>query len=109
MRIEGEWLECDDGATRPAVRAHVHRAGGLIVREWFLIDTGADRTVYHADLYQRLRLAGDLPLLPADPPRQRCCAVPRLGSSHPVAGTPSGSSICDTRHDSKGRQRRTAG
>jgi hypothetical protein len=61
MRIEGEWFECDDGVVRPTVRAHVHGAAGIVERERFLIDTGADRTVLNADFLQRLQLAGDPP------------------------------------------------
>jgi Retroviral aspartyl protease len=56
MRIEGEWLLCDDGITRPLVVIGVHAAGGSLVEDRFLIDSGADRTVLSADLLTRLAL-----------------------------------------------------
>ncbi len=45
MRIDGEWYVCDDGITRPVVRAEVQAADGTWAHEEFLLDTGADRTV----------------------------------------------------------------
>lgn len=48
MRIDGEWLECDDGFVRPVVRGAVLN----VRREWepvpLLVDTGADCTVFSA-------------------------------------------------------------
>jgi hypothetical protein len=61
MRIVGEWLECDDGVTRPIVRANVLNVGGQFIAERFLIDTGADRTVLSGDLLQDLRLSAISP------------------------------------------------
>lgn len=61
MRIVGEWWPYADGATRPTIVVHVHGAAGLIERERFLIDSGADRTVLAADLLYRLRLQGERP------------------------------------------------
>ncbi len=39
MRIIGEWLACNDGVTRPAVRAKVRAAAGSFRRGEFLIDS----------------------------------------------------------------------
>jgi hypothetical protein len=40
MLISGEWHLCDDGVTRPVVRAHVFGAEGRPHAEDFLIDSG---------------------------------------------------------------------
>ena len=56
MRIVGEWLLCDDEVTRPAIRAQVLGADGMTASEYFLVDTGADRTVFRAALVTTLRL-----------------------------------------------------
>lgn len=56
MRIEGEWLLCDDGITRPVAVVGVKAADGSLVEERFLIDSGADRTVLSADLLTNLAL-----------------------------------------------------
>ena len=56
MRIPGEWQLCDDGLTRPLVRAAVYGGDGRPVAEDFLIDSGADRTVLTLTLLTRLRL-----------------------------------------------------
>jgi len=56
MLIAGEWQVGDDGVTRPTVRAHVFGADGRPVTDDFLIDSGADRTVFSAALMSRLRL-----------------------------------------------------
>jgi hypothetical protein len=46
MRIDGQWLLCDDGIVRPVIRGEVLAGDGSW--EWveFLVDTGADRTVF---------------------------------------------------------------
>lgn len=56
MLIAGEWQLCDDGVTRPMVRANVFGADGRPYAEDFLIDSGADRTVFNAALLARLKL-----------------------------------------------------
>ena len=56
MRIVGEWHLFDDGVTRPLVQAQVFGTGGVACAEDFLIDTGADRTVFSAVLLERLQL-----------------------------------------------------
>lgn len=63
MRIVGEWLLCDDAVTRPVVRAQVVGPSGTTSTERFLIDSGADRTVFRAALVQRLQL----PISPSPP------------------------------------------
>ena len=50
MRIVGEWQLCDDGVMRPTVRVKVLGRNGISVADDFLIDTGADRTVFSAGL-----------------------------------------------------------
>jgi hypothetical protein len=54
MRIVGEWLTCDDLVRRPCVRGRVGGAGGTYLEDVFLIDTGADRTVFGAVLLAKL-------------------------------------------------------
>lgn len=56
MRIPGEWQVCDDGVTRPLLRAAVFAGDGRPVAEDFLIDSGADRTVFTEALLTRLQL-----------------------------------------------------
>ena len=56
MRIVGEWQLFDDDITRPIVRAKVLGRDGTQTGEDFLIDTGADRTVFSASLLARLGL-----------------------------------------------------
>ena len=56
MRIPGEWRESDDGVSRPVVRAHVVGLGAILASEYFLIDTGADRSTFSAALLDSLRL-----------------------------------------------------
>ena len=62
MRIDGEWLECLDGDTRPIIRAEILLDDGNWFEFSLLVDTGADRTVLSADVLRasHLRLAGDL-------------------------------------------------
>ena len=54
MRIDGEWLLCDDGITRPILRAEVLAEDGRWQQAEFLIDSGADRTVFSANLLAAL-------------------------------------------------------
>ena len=54
MLVVGEWRVCDDGVTRPALRAKVHAHDGTHQTEAFLVDTCADRTVFSANLLSRL-------------------------------------------------------
>ena len=48
MRIDGEWYECDDEMVRPVVRGEVLSAHGSWEPVLFLVDTGADCTVFSA-------------------------------------------------------------
>jgi hypothetical protein len=61
MLVSGEWQRCDDGVIRPFVRANVVEVGGNPVPEDFLIDSGADRTVFSAALLARLRFPAKTP------------------------------------------------
>jgi hypothetical protein len=54
MRIAGKWQAADDGGTRPVVEAQVRGADGILHTERFLIDSGADRTVFRAHLLEML-------------------------------------------------------
>ena len=56
MRIDGAWRLCDDGVVRPLLRGHVRTANGQWRQAPFLVDTGADRTVFSADLLEALGL-----------------------------------------------------
>jgi predicted aspartyl protease len=56
MRIDGEWLLFDDGIVRPAIRGEILSGDGSWVRAPFLVDTGADRTVFSALIFRALRL-----------------------------------------------------
>jgi Aspartyl protease len=57
MRIVGEWQVGDDDVTRPFVRAKVQAAAGTLQRAVFLVDSGADRTVFSANLVRELGFA----------------------------------------------------
>ncbi len=54
MKIVGEWRVCEDGVTRPALRAKVQADDGTYHVEVFLVDSCADRTVFSANLLSRL-------------------------------------------------------
>jgi aspartyl protease len=56
MRINGKWLLCDDGVVRPMVRGEVLAGDGSWERVEFLVDTGADRTVFSAATLAKLSL-----------------------------------------------------
>lgn len=56
MRIVGEWHTCSDLEVRPVVQADVTDGGGQLRREYFLVDSGADHTVFTAPLLARLNL-----------------------------------------------------
>jgi hypothetical protein len=45
MYISGEWLLCD-GVVRPVIRGEVLASDGSWQRVVFLVDTGADQTVF---------------------------------------------------------------
>jgi len=56
MRIIGAWLLCDDGAISPTLRAKSLREDGTLAADVFLLDTGADRTVFSAAFLEDLGL-----------------------------------------------------
>lgn len=56
MRIDGEWLICDDGVVRPVIRAEVLGRDGMWRAAEFLLDTGADCTVLSAPVLASLDL-----------------------------------------------------
>ena len=59
MEIGGQWLQCSDGATRPMIDAEALRGDGTWMRESFLVDSGADRTVFSAAFWAQLKLPID--------------------------------------------------
>ena len=64
IQIDGEWLLCDDGIVRPVIRGEILDSDGLWVPSAFLVDTGADRTVFSAEVTVRpTSPAGCRPLL----------------------------------------------
>ena len=56
MRINGQWKHCDDDVVRPVMRAHLLSAAGDWLMAEFLLDTGADRTVFDARTFGKLGL-----------------------------------------------------
>jgi hypothetical protein len=64
MLISGAWHLCDDGIVRPVIRGEIQTGDGSWVETPFLVDTGADRTVFCADVLKSLHLA------PIDPMEQ---------------------------------------
>jgi hypothetical protein len=56
MVISGDWLLDEDGVVRPVVRGEVLAADGSWVRAPFLLDTGADCTVFSGTLLALLHL-----------------------------------------------------
>jgi hypothetical protein len=60
MRVNGEWILCEDGISRPIIPASVRVSDGSWKEVPLLPDTGADRTVLSArflDLLRPLRSA----------------------------------------------------
>ena len=64
MRLNGKWLPCDDGAIRPVIRSELFSADGVWRGLEFLIDTGADRTVFSATALKRPMLPHHAPSIP---------------------------------------------
>jgi hypothetical protein len=60
MRLNGEWLECEDVVIRPSVSGLARQDDGQWVEVAFLLDAGADRTVKRSG---DLSLAGVVELL----------------------------------------------
>jgi hypothetical protein len=61
MQIVGEWRVCDDGITRPTIQTKVQAADGTFHVEFFLVDSGADRTVFSAVALAKLGLSAIQP------------------------------------------------
>ena len=61
MRIVGEWFACTDGVFRPVLEGCTADVAGRDCQERFLVDTGADATVFAATFVQRLGLPGRPP------------------------------------------------
>lgn len=57
MRIAGQWRHCDDGIVRPVITLRVDVPGGVLIDDTFLVDPGADRTVFSAALLAKLGCA----------------------------------------------------
>jgi hypothetical protein len=64
MLISGEWLLFPDDIHRPVIRGEVLSATSAWISVPFLLDTGADRTVFSAAVLSEL----SLPVLNADEP-----------------------------------------
>ncbi len=61
MRVNGAWLPGGDGVIRPIVPSAVRLASGEWLEVSFLLDAGADRTVFSSDflsLLQPLEITG---------------------------------------------------
>lgn len=56
MLISGTGHMCDDGIIRPVMQAEIQARDGSWVKAPLLVDTGADRTVFSADVLQALHL-----------------------------------------------------
>jgi hypothetical protein len=56
MVIAGDWSDEEDGVLRPMAEVGVLAGGGPVVLESFLVDTGADCTVFSARLLAKLAL-----------------------------------------------------
>ncbi len=56
MRIDGQWLWCDDGIMRPVISGEILAGNGSWEKSEFLVDTGADRTVLSAATLAKLGL-----------------------------------------------------
>jgi hypothetical protein len=57
MLISGRWLLCDDGVVRPIIQANALAADGSWEEVDFLVDVGADRTVFSAPILATLGVA----------------------------------------------------
>jgi hypothetical protein len=56
MQINGGWHVGEDGVARPVISGEILSASGLWAPTPFLVDTGADRTVFSASILADLRL-----------------------------------------------------
>ena len=56
MVVNGEWMICADGVSRPLIRGELQTSNGEWESVVFLVDTGADRTVLSAPVLAQLGL-----------------------------------------------------
>ena len=54
MLFRGEWLAGSDGVARPIIRLHVTRPDGTQFVAPFLVDSGADATIFSHDVLLQL-------------------------------------------------------
>lgn len=55
MLVRGEWLPGVDGIQRPCIRALLECGDGSRLAAMFIADTGADRSVLSAPVFQKLQ------------------------------------------------------
>src|SRR5207249_3574891 len=63
MEFAGKWVLCNDDGVRPMIEVHAFAMDGTKRPENFLIDSGADQTVFSAEFLQRL----GFPITPLPP------------------------------------------
>ena len=56
MVIAGEWFFCSDDIVRPVIRGEALAYDGRWIQVPFLVDSGADRTVFSGSLLAKLSL-----------------------------------------------------
>jgi len=56
MRINGQWLLCDDAVMRPVIQGKILTDDGSWQEAEFLVDTAADRTAFSFDILTALAL-----------------------------------------------------
>jgi hypothetical protein len=80
MQINGEWLLCDDGVVRPVIRGEILTNERFWQPAAFLVDTGADRTVFSAATLSKLvlRTANTAPVWCGG----MCCFATRFGGKN---------------------------
>ena len=61
MRINGEWVQCDDGVMRPCLQAVIRLNENDWIEFPLLLDAGADRTVLNAQLLEVLQPLASTP------------------------------------------------
>jgi hypothetical protein len=61
MRVNGSWCVCDDGALRPIIEGEVLNSEGTWLKVPLLVDSGADQTVFIADVLESLNCAAAAP------------------------------------------------
>ncbi|HJZ70014.1 MAG TPA: hypothetical protein VKF81_17945 [Blastocatellia bacterium] len=54
MHVNGDWFVCEDGVIRPIVIGLVKIGAGQLIEVTFLLDAGADRTVFSSGFLSEL-------------------------------------------------------